>query len=69
MNKDNGRVVDLEELKNLSIVGGNDNGGDGDITPYFSTSVVCSVTVSITVVSMVVSQTASCAEVCWFYKV
>ena len=28
MNKDNGRVVDLEELKNLSIVGGNDNGGD-----------------------------------------
>lgn len=64
MNKDNERFVDLEELRNLSIVGGSDAGGNGDITPYFSTSAVCSVTVSITVVSMIVSQTASCAEVC-----
>lgn len=64
MNKDNGRVVDLEELKKLSIVGGNDSGGDGDATPYFSTSAVCSVTVTLTIVSMLVSQTASCAEVC-----
>lgn len=60
--KEINRRIDLEELKELSVVGGNDEGDD--MTPYASTTVPCSIIATVTVVTLVVSQTASCKEVC-----
>lgn len=61
MDKCTSRLISLDELNDLSVVGGNDEGNSG-ITPY-ATTIPCSI-ITVTVVSLVVSQTASCAEVC-----
>ncbi len=61
--KNKNRTIDLEELKELAVIGGNDSGNNGADEPYKGTSVICSI-ITVTTVSLLVSQTASCKEVC-----
>lgn len=56
--KDTARKIDLEELKELSVVGGYDNGGN--VSPYsIKTSLI-----TLTVITISITSTFSVGEAC-----
>ena len=56
--KDTARKIDLEELKELSVVGGDDNGGN--VSPYsIKTSLI-----TLTVITISITSTFSVGEAC-----